>query len=114
MIETLLPLFQRGGVRLALAGHEHNFQVSELDGATYVVSGAGGKLREDTPEGFGDAHTTAWAGQAHLLVVDITATEARLTPVSGLLPDGSLHLMTALTATNDVIRPPIVVRREPS
>jgi tartrate-resistant acid phosphatase type 5 len=112
MLETLLPLFERGGVRLALAGHEHNFQVSEVDDVTYVVSGAGGKLREETPRGFDEAHTIAWAGQAHLLLVEITATEARLTPVSGLLPDGSLHLMTALSPTNDVIRPPVVVRRE--
>ena len=111
MIETVLPLFERGGVRLALAGHEHNFQVSEVDGRTYVVSGAGGKLREEVPEAFENAHTTAWAAQAHLLLVEIDGSEARLTPVSGLLPDGSLHLMTALTAQNEVVRPPIVVRR---
>lgn len=111
MVETLLPLFERGGVRLALAGHEHNFQVSEVDGRTYVVSGAGGKLREETPEGFDDAHSTAWAGQAHLLLVDITRGEARLTPISGLLPDGALHLMTALSPGNDTVRPPIVVPR---
>jgi tartrate-resistant acid phosphatase type 5 len=110
MLETLLPLYERAGVRLALAGHEHNFQVSEVDGTTYVVSGAGGQVREETPEGFGDAHTTAWAAQAHLLLVEITATAARLTPVSGLLADGSLHLMTALTPSNDVVHPPIVVR----
>ena len=86
MIEAVLPLFERGGVRLALAGHEHNFQVSEVDGRTYVVSGAGGKLREEVPEAFEDAHTTAWAAQAHLLLVEIDGDEARLTPVSGLLP----------------------------
>ncbi|MFC7358641.1 metallophosphoesterase [Nocardioides astragali] len=110
MIDALLPLFERGGVRLVLAGHEHNFQVSEVDGRTYVVSGAGGKLREEVPEGFDDAHTTAWAAQAHLLVVEIDGDEARLTPISGLLPDGSLHPMTALTKDNEVVRPPFVVR----
>ncbi|KAA1429298.1 metallophosphoesterase [Nocardioides antri] len=112
MLETLLPVFERGGVRLALAGHEHNFQVSEVDGRTYVVSGSGGKLREDLPEGFEEAHTTAWAAQAHLLLVEIDGEEARLTPVSGLLPDGSLHLMTALNRDNEVVRPPLVVRHE--
>jgi hypothetical protein len=112
MLETLLPLFERGGVRLVLAGHEHNFQVSEVDGRTYVVSGAGGKLREEIPKGFDDAHTTAWAAQAHLLVVEIDEDEARLTPISGLLPDGSLHLMTALTKRNEVVRPPLIVRRQ--
>src|SRR5680860_1059810 len=109
MLETVLPLFDRGGVRLVLAGHEHNFQVSEVDGRTYVVSGAGGKLREEIPEWFEDAHTTAWAAQAHLLLVEVDGDEARLTPVSGLMPDGSLHLMTALTKDNQVVRPPFIV-----
>lgn len=114
MLEALEPLFERGGVRLVLAGHEHNFQVSEVDGRTYVVSGAGGKVREEIPEGFASAHTTAWAAQAHLVLVEIDDAEARLTPLSGLLPDGSPHLMTALTQQNDVVRPPIVVRRDGS
>jgi hypothetical protein len=110
MLDSLLPLFERGGVRLVLAGHEHNFQLSLVDGRTYVVSGAGGKLREEVPQGFDDAHTTAWAAQAHLLIVEIDREEARLTPVSGLMADGSLHPMTALTKHNQVVRPPFVVR----
>jgi len=53
MLGSLVPLFDRGGVRLALAGHEHNFQLTEVGGRTYVVPGAGGKLREGVPkEGF--------------------------------------------------------------
>lgn len=112
MLESVLPLLDRGGVRLVLAGHEHNFQVSEVDGRTYVVSGAGGKIREEVPEGFEEAHTTAWAAQAHLLLVDIDGDGARLTPVSGLLPDGSLHPMTALTRDNAIVRPPFVVSGE--
>ncbi len=110
MLEALLPLFEDGGVRLVLAGHEHNFQLSEVEGRTYVVSGAGGKLREQVPEGFDDAHTTAWAAQAHLLVVEVDGDEVRLTPVSGLMPDGSLHPMTALTKSNEVVRPPFILR----
>ncbi len=109
MREVLLPLFERGGVRLVLAGHEHNFQVSEVDARTYVVSGAAGKLREEIPDGFDDAHTTAWAAQAHLLLVEIDGAQARLTPISGLLPDGSLHVMTALTKDNEIVIPPMVV-----
>jgi hypothetical protein len=112
MLDTLVPLFDRGGVRLVLAGHEHNFQVSEASGRTYVVSGAGGKVREDVPGGFDTAGTTAWAAQAHLLLVEVEGAEARLTPVSGLLPDGGLHLMTALTRHNDVVDPPFVVRSD--
>lgn len=110
MIDTLLPLFERSGVRLILAGHEHNFQVSEVDGRTFVVSGAGGKIREELPERFDEAGTTAWAAQAHLLLVEIDGGEARLTPISGLLPNGHTHRMTALTPTNEVVVPPITVR----
>ncbi|HEX2177470.1 MAG TPA: metallophosphoesterase [Nocardioidaceae bacterium] len=109
MMETLLPLFDRGGVRLALAGHEHNFQVSRADGRTYVVSGAGGKLREDLPQHFEEAHTVGWAAQSHLLLVELDTDEARLTPMSGLMADGSPQLMTAITPHNEVVYPPLVV-----
>jgi tartrate-resistant acid phosphatase type 5 len=111
MIESLVPLFRTGGVRLALAGHEHNFQFAQMGGCTYVVSGAGGKVREHVPDGFGSAGTRGWAAQAHLLLVELTEQEARLTPVAGLLPDGSLHPMTALDARNQILRPPFVVAR---
>jgi tartrate-resistant acid phosphatase type 5 len=109
ILDVLVPLFAAGGVRLVLAGHEHNFQLSRADGRTYVVSGAGGKLRERLPHDFAAARTQAWAMQAHVLLVELGADGARLTPVSGLRADGSPHLMTALTPHNDVLRPPFVV-----
>ncbi|MDQ3358802.1 MAG: metallophosphoesterase family protein [Actinomycetota bacterium] len=107
--EDLTPLFATGGVRLVLAGHEHNFQISEVDGRTYAISGAGGKIREDCPEDFEQAGTTAWSGQTHLLLVEIDGEEARLTPISALLPDGTPHLMTAMNTQDHIIRPPFVV-----
>ena len=107
--EDLTPLFAAGGVRLVLAGHEHNFQISEVDGRTYVVSGAGGQIREEIPEDFEKAGTTAWSGQSHLLLVEIDGQEARLTPISGLLPDGTPHLMTAISPRHEIVRPPFVV-----
>jgi 3',5'-cyclic AMP phosphodiesterase CpdA len=110
MIHDLLPYFAEGGVRLVLAGHEHNFQVTEVDGRTFVVSGAGGKIREEVPERLEDAGPTVWAGQAHLLLVEVEGDLARLTPLSGLLPDGRPHVMTALTARNEIRRPPYLVR----
>ena len=109
MLETLVPLFVQGGVRLILAGHEHNFQLSEVEGQTYVISGAGGNLREGQPEGFAAARTTAWTGQAHLLLVEVDDKGAALTPVSGLMPDGTLHRMTAVAPDNKVVYPPFVV-----
>jgi 3',5'-cyclic AMP phosphodiesterase CpdA len=41
-----LPLFERAGVRLTLAGHDHDYQRSvPLKGMTHVISGGGSKLR---------------------------------------------------------------------
>jgi predicted phosphodiesterase len=110
MLRDLVALFDQGGVRLVLAGHEHNFQISETDGRTYVVSGAGGKLREEVPKGFESAYTTAWAAQTHLLLVELEPDEARLTPISGLTSQGRPHPMTALSPHNQIRRPPFRVR----
>lgn len=44
--EAFTPLFERYGVQLVLAGHDHDYQRSEpLGGVTYVVSGGAAKLR---------------------------------------------------------------------
>ncbi|HJV13828.1 MAG TPA: metallophosphoesterase, partial [Propionibacteriaceae bacterium] len=102
MQEALEPLFAAADVRLVLAGHEHNFQVSEVGGRTYVVSGAAGQLDERVPESFAQAYTTAWAAQAHLLLIEVDGAVATLTPISGLLPDRLLHRMTALTPRNEL------------
>jgi 3',5'-cyclic AMP phosphodiesterase CpdA len=41
-----VPLFEEFDVALVLAGHDHDYQRSRpIDGVTYVVSGAGAKLR---------------------------------------------------------------------
>jgi len=99
-------------VSIVIAGHEHNFQVSEVAGRTYVVSGAAGQLDERVPEGFADAHTTAWGAQAHLLLIEVDGPETTLTPISGLLDDGRLHLMTARTPRNELVEPPLTVRND--
>jgi tartrate-resistant acid phosphatase type 5 len=109
MLETLVPLFDRAGVRLVLAGHEHNFQLCEDGDRTYVVSGAGGNLREGQPEDFAAAHTRAWNGQAHLVLIELDDRQATLTPVSGLLPDGTLHVMTGIGPDNETVTPPFLV-----
>ncbi len=44
--ETFVPLFEKYGVDLVLAGHDHDYQRSiPIGGVTYVVSGAGAKVR---------------------------------------------------------------------
>jgi tartrate-resistant acid phosphatase type 5 len=112
MREALEPLFDAADVRLVLAGHEHNFQVSEVGDRTYVVSGASGQLDERVPEGFADARTTAWGAQAHLLLIEVDGPEATLTPITGLLDNGRLHRMTALTPRNELVEPPLRVRND--
>ncbi len=44
--EAFCPLFERFGVQLVLAGHEHDYQRSKpLGGTTYVVSGGAARVR---------------------------------------------------------------------
>ena len=111
IVETLVPLYRDHGVRLVLAGHEHNFQLSEVDGVVHVVTGAGGNLREELPSGFEQARTQAWAVQAHAVLVEVDGDELRMTPVSGVRADGSFDRMTARTPDGEVVAPPFVVRR---
>jgi hypothetical protein len=42
----------------------------------------------------------------------VDGAEVQLTPVSGLLPDGRLHRMTALTPRNEIVTPPFVIRSD--
>jgi hypothetical protein len=69
---------------VVFSGHEHNFQFSELlEGIRYVVSGAGGELRDsDVRASMVDAHIEGWAAQYHFLVVEIDKKEMRITPRS--------------------------------
>jgi tartrate-resistant acid phosphatase type 5 len=77
---SLVPLYQRAGVRLVLSGHEHNYQHGLVDGIHYVVSGAAGKLQEDPPFRFDDGGTVAWASVPHCLLVEVTADAITVSP----------------------------------
>lgn len=58
------PLFAKYGVPLVLAGHDHDYQRSKpIAGVTYVVSGAGAKLRPTGHEDF----TTVSSSTLHYL-----------------------------------------------
>ncbi len=57
--DAFAPLFERHGVQLVLAGHDHDYQRSQaIDGTTYVVSGAAAKTR---PAGRADFTEVAWS-----------------------------------------------------
>ena len=109
MVDELVPLFRRAGVRAVFAGHEHNFQLSRADGIDYFLSGAGGKLREEPPHDFAAAHTVAWTAQAHLLHVRVDGDTMTVTPFAGLV-GGAPHPMTAFTPRNEVVEVPFTVR----
>ena len=112
MLETVLPLLRaRRGTARRWRGTSTTSRSRRWTAARTSSPGPAASSARSIPEGFEDAHTTAWAAQAHLLLVEIDGDEARLTPVSGLMPDGSPHLMTALTKDNQVVRPPFVVRQ---
>lgn len=83
-------LFKESEVRLVLAGHEHNFQLSERNAATgniqFVVSGAGGKLREaDVLGSMSRERIAAWSPRRHFLTVRLDNDKATITPV-GVTP----------------------------
>lgn len=57
--DAFAPLFERYGVQLVLAGHDHDYQRSTpIRGVTYVVSGGAAKLRKT---GRADYTATSWS-----------------------------------------------------
>lgn len=59
--DAFAPLFERHGVQLVLAGHEHDYERTlPLGGVTYVVTGGGGK----TTRPVGTSDFTAFSAEA--------------------------------------------------
>ncbi|HWR51326.1 MAG TPA: metallophosphoesterase, partial [Bryobacteraceae bacterium] len=84
-----LPLFQKSGVRVAFSGHEHNFQFSEVSketgGIRYVISGAGGELRNGNVLGaMASSHIEGWSPQRHFLLVTIERGLMEITPMADI------------------------------
>ena len=75
----LVPALRRAGVRLVLAGHDHDYQRSRpIDGVTYVVSGGAAKLRPT-----GRADFTAYAASTrHFVDLQISRDRLRLLAVA--------------------------------
>ncbi|MBY0497499.1 MAG: metallophosphoesterase [Cyanobacteria bacterium] len=83
-MEQLIPLFERSGVRVMFAGHEHNFQHSRTPGFDHFVTGAAGKLRRARPDGFDAAHTVSWASECHCLLVSIAGRRMTVRAIGGI------------------------------
>jgi len=65
---SVVPILERHGVQLVLSGHDHDYQRSEqIDGITYVVSGAGSGTRR-TGEADFTAESFAWPHYLDLAV----------------------------------------------
>jgi hypothetical protein len=85
-LNHFLELFRRHGVRVVFSGHEHNFQYTKANSETgnirYVVSGAGGELRDgDVRSEMDRAQIEGWAPQLHFLSVEIDGDEMRIWPI---------------------------------
>lgn len=71
--DAFAPLFERYGVQLVVSGHDHDYQRNRvINGVTYLVSGAGAKLRD---AGRSDFTVVSWS-TLHFL--DVAAYSNRL------------------------------------
>lgn len=111
LVEVVVPLLERGGVPVMLSGHEHNFQHNHVRGVDYIITGAGGKVREGTPERFDEAGTRSWAAEGHFLVVDVEPERMVIHPVTDIDTDGSFTYLQRTTPSGDATTEPIVVAR---
>ena len=109
-MDTLLPLFERSGVRVHFSGHEHNFQHSRVGGIDYFVSGAGAKIRRRVPDRFDEAHTLSWSGECHFLLVTIDGDGLTVRAI-GESPEGNLLDIVRYTPSGDRVQGPIPLSR---
>jgi tartrate-resistant acid phosphatase type 5 len=112
MVERLVPLFQRSGVKVMLSGHEHNFQHSRVDGIDYFVTGGAGKLRRAPPENFKEAHTLSWATECHFLLARIEGEQLSVRVIGELgSPDEALVDVVRHDPHGNTMTGQIVIRR---
>lgn len=111
-IERLVPRYRRGGARLVLHGHEHNFQHGRLDDLDYVVSGAGGKLDTRPPPRTDEAGTLSWAAAPHCLLVQVAPETLTVVPYAATPPGGRPVPLVRHRPDGTPTDDPIVIRRE--
>lgn len=86
-LQHWVNLFHDSGVRVVFNGHEHNFQMSEMndlsEGIRFITSGAGGELRPaNVQSSMKRANIAGWAPQNHFLAVEIEGKNMRVWPLS--------------------------------
>ena len=107
-MESIVALFERGGVRACFSGHEHNFQHSRANGIDYVVSGAGSKIRSGTPRRMEEAGTVTWAPTCHFLLVTIDGDRMAVRAIGDAGSDG-LADIERFDPEGKSVRGPIVI-----
>jgi tartrate-resistant acid phosphatase type 5 len=107
-MDSVVRLFERGGVRACFSGHEHNFQHSRWDGIDYFVTGAGSKVRSGIPGDMAAAHTQSWAAACHFLLVTIEGSTMIVRAIGGDA-DGLVADITRLDPDGNPITGPIVL-----
>jgi tartrate-resistant acid phosphatase type 5 len=112
MIEKIVPMFERAGVRAVFSGHEHNFQYSRVGKIHYFVTGAGGKIRLEKPSAFSAGQTAAWANAGHFLLVDVDRQRMVVSPMGELGSDSTLTNLRIVSPSGQAVPTPIVVARE--
>jgi predicted phosphodiesterase len=64
--QSIVPLFESHNVDVVFTGHDHNYERSEVNGITYVVTGGGGApLRDQDPAKVGSYNTSLLYVKAH-------------------------------------------------
>lgn len=80
-----VPLFEKYGVQLVIAGHDHHYErINEINGVTYLVTGAGGRGTRSV----GSSWFTAFAEQ--------------VTHFTHVVIDGDEMILRAIDATGQV------------
>jgi tartrate-resistant acid phosphatase type 5 len=109
--DGLVPRYERAGVRLVLAGHEHNFQHGRHGDLHHVIAGAGAKLDRRRPEQWVTAGTLAWAAEAHCLLVQAEHDHIRVTPYGEIDADGDPVPLVAQDSNGDAVPAGFTVSR---
>lgn len=89
VIDKLVPVFERGGVRLVLSGHEHNLQIRTLNRISYVLTGGAGEVRPGALDAAAKTDGVAWSPKPHFLLCEYKAGALTVTPY-GELAGGKL------------------------
>ena len=111
-LDTLIPRYERAGVRLVLAGHEHNFQHGRHGALHHVVAGAGAKLDTRRPTRWAEAQIEAWAAAPHCVLVQAQHDRIIVTPYGPPDLDGEPDPLLAEGPDRDTRPAEFVITRD--